>query len=61
MFVDWITGDFGVVTRHTSVFKEYMSNVFEYAESRSGGYLLQFDRGLMMEPTPGVDSRKIKN
>ena len=57
MFVDWISGDFGVITRNprsayrsgASTHLEQISIWSEYKESRDTGYLLKFERGRLVD------------
>ena len=47
MFADWISGELGVITRHTVYPKEFHSNLWEYMESYNGGMILIVERGLI--------------
>ncbi|MFA7492269.1 MAG: hypothetical protein WCZ43_01985 [Proteiniphilum sp.] len=45
MFIDWISGDLGLVTRHTRIPRERYRNSLEYSESYNNGFLITFDKG----------------
>ena len=60
MFVDWISGDFGVIKRSPRSFRKGVSTLRDNSVSQSTGYLLKFERGRLVDYMD-LDTRMYKH